>query len=55
MLKEGILSCEALNGFYGPQFEQNRDDKDYLERVITLYQASTCKRSDIYLAAYDRT
>ena len=53
MLKENILSCEALNRYYEPQFEQNKDDKTFLEKVITFYAASGCDRSDIYVAALE--
>ncbi len=51
MLPEDILSCEALDRFYGTQFEQNKNDKNYLEKAIALYKASACNRSDIYVAA----
>jgi tetratricopeptide (TPR) repeat protein len=51
MLQEDILSCEALDSYYVNQFEQNKNDKNYLEKVIALYKASACKRSDIYVAA----
>lgn len=53
MLKEAMLSCEALNRYYEPQFEQNKNDKSFLEKVITFYAASGCDRSDIYVAALE--
>ena len=51
MLKEDILSCAALNRYYEPQFEQNKNDKTFLEKVIAFYTASGCDRSDILVAA----
>ncbi len=51
ILKKDILNCEILNRYYEPRFEQNKNNKTYLETVITLYRASACNRSDIYLAA----
>ena len=51
MLKADILTCEALNLYFEPQFEQNKNDKTFLANVITLYTASGCDRSDIYVAA----
>jgi tetratricopeptide (TPR) repeat protein len=51
MLKEDILSCEVLNGYYEPQFEQNKEDKIFLEKVISFYTAAGCERSDIYVSA----
>lgn len=51
MLKEDILSCERLNQYYEPQFEQNKNDQAWLKEAIALYTKSVCERSDIYLAA----
>ena len=51
MLNGDILTCEALNLYFEPQFEQNKNDKTFLSKVITLYTASGCDRSDIYVAA----
>ncbi len=51
MLKENILSCEALNGYFEPQFDQSKNDKIFLEKVITFYTTAGCGRSDIYVAA----
>lgn len=53
MLKEDILSCKALNRYYEPQFEQNKNDKTFLEKVITFYTSLRCDRSDIYAAALE--
>jgi len=51
VLQERILTCEALNAYIEPQFEQNKNDKSFLEKVITMYTASECDRSAIYAAA----
>jgi hypothetical protein len=51
VLKEGILSCEILEGHYVTQIEPNQGDKVYLEKVIALYDVSGCDRSDVYVAA----
>ncbi|MCK4838860.1 MAG: hypothetical protein KAS94_08645, partial [Desulfobulbaceae bacterium] len=51
MIKEGILSCEGLNRYFEPQFEQNKNDKTFLANLITVYTASGCYRSDIHAAA----
>ena len=51
VLKEGILSCEALDRYYAIHFEENKKDKNYLEMAIALYKVSACNRSDIYVAA----
>ena len=51
MLKEDVLSCDALDLYFDPQFEQNKNDKAYLKKVIRVYTTSVCERSDIFVAA----
>jgi tetratricopeptide (TPR) repeat protein len=51
MLNENILSCEALDSYFEPQFEPNKEDKIFLEKVITFYSSTDCERSDMYVAA----
>ena len=51
MLKEDLLSCEALNRYFEPEFEQNKNDKTFLDTVISTYRASGCDHSEIYAAA----
>ncbi len=51
MLKEEILTCEALNRYYEPQFEQNKENLTFLETVIFSYEAAECDHSAYYAAA----
>ena len=51
MFKEDILTCEALNRYYEPLFEQNKNDLAFLETVLFSYNASGCDRSAYYAAA----
>lgn len=51
MLREDILSCEALDSYYEPQFAQSKDDKEFLEKVINFYKTSGCEGSDIFAVA----
>jgi hypothetical protein len=51
LLKEGILSCETLEAYYATHIEQNKDNKDYLEKAIALHDESGCNRSDVYVTA----
>ncbi len=51
MLREEILSCDALNRYYEPLLEQQRDDKAFLKKVITLYDAAGCDNTEIYVSA----
>jgi tetratricopeptide (TPR) repeat protein len=54
MLKSGLLTCEALNSYFEPQFEANKTDKAFLEKVIKFYEASGCDRSDLYVATSEQ-
>lgn len=51
MLKEDILSCESLDPYFERQFEQNKNDKSFLENLISTYSKSGCEDSDIFMAA----
>ncbi len=51
MFKEDILTCEALNRYYEPLFEQNKNDLVFLETVLFSYNAAGCERSAYYAAA----
>ena len=53
-LSSGLLTCDALNRYYEPIFDQNQGNKDFLEKVITFYTVSGCDRSDIYVAASEK-
>ena len=54
MIKSGILTCDALNTYYQPQFEANKEDKDFLEKVIKFYSSSGCDRADLYVQASEQ-
>lgn len=54
MLNSGLLTCDALNSYFEPQFEASKEDKVFLEKVIKFYSASGCDRSDLYVAASEQ-
>jgi len=54
MIKSGLLTCEALNSYFEPQFEANKADKAFLENVIRFYNASGCDRADLYVKASEQ-
>ncbi len=51
MINSGILTCEALNTYFEPQYEANKTNKKFLESVIRFYDASGCGKADLYVAA----
>ena len=51
MLKEDMLSCEALDRYFEPLMEDHGNDKASLKRVIDIYALAACDRSDLYLTA----
>jgi hypothetical protein len=51
MIKSGLLTCEALNSYFEPQFTANQGDRDFLENLIRFYTASGCDRADLYVQA----
>jgi len=54
MLKSGLLTCDALNGYFEPQFQASQEDKEFLQKVITFYTATGCDRSDLYVTASEK-
>jgi hypothetical protein len=51
MLREGILSCEALNTYYKTLFESEKNERTFLKKLITVYTISGCDRSDFFVLA----
>ena len=49
--KEGILSCEALDRYFNPRFEESKNDPAFLETVISSYFTVGCDRSEFYAVA----
>ena len=54
MIGSGILTCDALNSYFEPQFEANKTDKAFLENVIRFYDASGCDRADLYVTVSEQ-
>lgn len=51
VLGSDVLTCESLNAYYEPQFEQIRSDEKSLKELIALHKAVGCDRTDIFVAA----
>lgn len=54
MLNSGILTCEALNKYFTPQFDKTPDNKELLQKIIKFYTASGCDRTDLYVTAVEK-
>ncbi len=54
IMDEGILTCEALNQYYDPRFEKNKNDEAFLNKMIDFYYNSGCDRSDMYVKASEQ-
>ena len=54
MLKNGLLTCEALNRYFEPQYDANQGDKVFLQTVIDFYTETGCDRADMYVAASEK-
>lgn len=49
--KAGILSCEGLDLYFEPKFEQNSSDTALLDLMLNSYTSAGCKQSSVYSAA----
>ena len=51
LLNGGHLSCESLNDYYDSQFDKGKDDRSFLEQLLSVYSLLGCDRADMYVAA----
>lgn len=54
MLDANIMDCDALNRYYEPIFEANKNDEDFLNKMIDFYYSAACDRSDMYVKASEQ-
>ena len=50
-VKSGAADCESLQNIYGPKIEDNKDNLEYLTKVVRLMTIFDCKSSDAYFKA----
>lgn len=50
-VKSGAADCESLQAIYGPKIEANKDNLEYLTKVVKIMQMFECNSSDAYFAA----
>lgn len=50
-VKSGAADCETLQSIYGPKIEANKDNLDYLNKVVKIMSLFDCKSSDAYFTA----
>ena len=50
-VKSGAADCESLQNIYGPKIEANKDNLEYLSKVVRLMSMFECQSSDAYFTA----
>ena len=50
-INSGAASCEDLDRIYAPLIEENKNDIEYLNKVITVMAMLKCTKQDAYFAA----
>ena len=50
-INSGAADCEKLQEIYGPKIENNKDNLEYLNKVVKLMAMFDCKSSDAYFKA----
>ena len=43
-----VLTCESINTIFGPQYEENKDNKEYLKKVTGFLQDANCEFEPLY-------
>ena len=55
VIEEGeILTCENLNSYFEPRYEERKEDKDFLLKMTGLYQESGCNKSELFVMASEQ-
>ncbi len=54
ILSSGLLTCEALDRYFEPKYEANKNDRAFLENVIKFYSSAVCDRANIYVNASEQ-
>lgn len=50
-VKSGAGDCESLQSIYGPKIEDNKDNLEYLNKVVNIMSLFDCKSSDAFFSA----
>lgn len=50
-VKSGAADCETLQSIYGPKVEENKENLEYLNKVVLLMTKLECRSSDAYFSA----
>ena len=50
-INSGAASCDDLEAIYSPKIEENKDNIEYLNKVISLMSMLKCTNQDAYLVA----
>jgi len=46
--ESGVLTCENIVKIFGPQYEANKTNKEYLVKVIDFLNVSQCENENLY-------
>lgn len=47
----GATDCETLTGLFAERIEQNKDNQDFLNNIISLFKRAKCTDTDTYFLA----
>lgn len=50
----GAANCENLTGFFGPRYEKNKENRDFLSRVTRFLSFAGCKDDPLYEKAAEK-
>lgn len=53
LLREELLSCKALDNFFGPLLEKEKENISFQEMLISTYSALDCEGSPVLSAAWE--
>lgn len=51
LLETGVASCENLHALFSPKFDENKGNKEYLQKVVSMLNSADCIDSDLFVEA----
>lgn len=51
--RSGVADCKTLDDIYASKLDASKDDREFLERVLSLYAMADCEESAVYFKASD--
>ncbi|HYW95865.1 MAG TPA: tetratricopeptide repeat protein [Bacteroidales bacterium] len=49
-----VLTCDAINTIFGPKYDANKDDEQFLDRILGFMTEAGCEDQELYIKASEQ-